>query len=80
MTFTPEKDLTSGVRFFVQYEDGAEDVIAVPLCTLEQGPREGWESIARIVAREWMEDGYIKPGRIVKARLPYQSEWRRLTQ
>ena len=38
-------------------EDGGEDVIAVPRSTLGQGPREGWDSIARILAGEWQEDG-----------------------
>ena len=74
MTFTPKEDLASGVLFVVEYQDGAEDVIAVPHSTLEQGPREGWDSIARIIAREWMEDGYIRPGEIARVRLPYRSD------
>ena len=74
MTFTPTEDLALGVLFVVQYEDGGEDVIGVPRSTLLQGPREGWDSIARIIAGEWMEDGYIRPGEIARVRLPYVSE------
>ena len=38
----------------------------VPECTLDQGP--GKMSIARIVAREWQTDGYLKPGKIKSVR------------
>ena len=44
----------------------ASAVFAVPECTLDQGP--GKMSIARIVAREWQTDGYLKPGKIVGVR------------
>ena len=80
MTFTPKEDLASGVLFVVQYQDGGEDMIAVPRSTLYQGPREGWDSIARIIAREWMEDGYIRPGEIARVRLPYRSEAGKVAQ
>jgi hypothetical protein len=43
-------------------------VIAVLQCTLEQGPRAGWISIMRLVAHEWMSDGYIRQGRIIGVR------------
>ena len=39
---------------------------SVPECTLDQGP--GKMSMARIVAREWQTDGYLKPGKIVGVR------------
>ena len=45
-----------------------------PHSTLYQGPREGWDSIARIMAREWMEDGHIRPGEIARVRLPIDPE------
>ena len=50
MTFTPEKDLASRIRFIAEYEDGSVDNFAVPECTLDQGP--GKISSARIVAHE----------------------------
>jgi hypothetical protein len=58
MTFTPEHDLAEHPRWLVQYADGAQDVIAIPMCTLQQGP--GWGTIARIIAHEWMADGFIR--------------------
>ena len=60
----PEGDLTNHIRFIAEYEDGSSDVFAVPECTLDQGPMP----IARIVAREWQTDGYLKPGKIVGVR------------
>ena len=63
MTLTPEKDLAQHVRLIAMYEDGSQDVFAVPQATLDQGP--GVAGIARIIAGEWQRDGYLKPGKIV---------------
>jgi len=62
MTFTPEKDLADPeyVKFLAYYADGGMDAFAVAKCTLEQGPPEGRLSIARIVAREWVADGFLR--------------------
>jgi hypothetical protein len=65
MTFTPEHDLAEHPRWLVLYADGGEDVIAVPQCTLAQGPPSGWISFVRLVAHEWMADGFIRHGQIV---------------
>ena len=46
------------------YEDGSVDHFAIPECSLEQGPM----NIARSVAREWQDDGYLKQGKIVSVR------------
>ena len=40
------------------------DVFAVPECSLNQGPMP----IARIVAREVADNGYLPPGKIVRVR------------
>ena len=37
MTFSPERDLVKYPRFIAQYDDGSDDVFAVPHVTLEQG-------------------------------------------
>jgi hypothetical protein len=66
MTLTPAGDLAEHVRFIAEFEDGSRDVFAVAQSTLDQGPQEGWNGIARIVAYQWQCDGYIKPGNIVK--------------
>jgi hypothetical protein len=51
--------------YIAEYEDGSKHVFAVPQSTLEQGlPNEGRYSIACIVAYEWQQDGYLKPGKI----------------
>ena len=71
MTFTPEKDLANHIRFIAEYEDSSSDVFAVPECSLDQGPM----SIARIVAREWQTDGYLKPGKIRGVRRPTTEEF-----
>jgi hypothetical protein len=34
--------------------------------SLEQGPVEGWPSIAKIIAKEWQDDGYLRAGEIVE--------------
>jgi hypothetical protein len=68
MTVNPEGDLASPdcVRCLARYSDGGVDAFAIPKATLQQGPEEGWNSIARIVAHEWMTDGYIRQGTIVE--------------
>ena len=49
------------------YEDGSKHVFGVPQSTLEQGlPNEGRYSIACIIAYEWQQDGYLKPGKIAR--------------
>ena len=73
MTFTPEKDLAHHIRFIAEYEDGSNDVFAVPECTLRQGPSA--VGIARLVAGEWQRDGYLKEGRIVGVRWPPRAEF-----
>jgi hypothetical protein len=72
MTFTLEHDLAEHPAGSCSYADGAQDVIAIPMCTLQQGP--GWGTIARIIAHEWMVDGFIRQGTIVRVRpLPPKS-------
>jgi hypothetical protein len=66
MTLTPKQDLANHVGFIAEYDDGSKDVFAVPQSTLDQGPPEGWNGIARIVAGEWQRDGHLKPGNIVR--------------
>jgi len=66
-----EDDLHAGgvsaIRYIAEYEDGSEHVFQVPQSTLEQGlPSEGRYSIACIVAYEWQQDGYLKPGKIAR--------------
>jgi hypothetical protein len=58
MTFTEH------IRFIAEYEDGSKHFFAVPQWTLEQGL--GRYSIARILAYEWQQDGYLKPGKIAR--------------
>ena len=59
MTFTPEKDLANHIRFIAEYEDGSNDVFAVPECTLRQGPSA--VGIARTrcgrMAARWVFEG-----------------------
>ena len=62
MTFNPEKDLAEHIRLVALYDDG--DVFAVDECTLRQG-HPAW---LRVIAREWQDDGHLKPGRIVGVR------------
>jgi len=53
--------------YIAEYEDGSKHVFQVPQSTLEQGlPSEGRYSIACIVAYEWQQDGYLKPGKIAR--------------
>jgi hypothetical protein len=67
MTFTQEEELAEHVRFIAEYEDGSKHFFAVPQCTLEQGLLdEGRYSIACILAYEWQQDGYLKPGKIAR--------------
>ena len=66
MTFTPEEDLAKHVRFLLAYSDGSMDVFAVPEATLLQG---GVPAVLPIIAWEWQNDGYLKPGTIVAVRL-----------
>jgi hypothetical protein len=68
MTLNPERDLADPeyIKFLARYEDGALDAFAVARATLEQGPPEGRNSIARIVAHEWQADGFIREGKIVE--------------
>ena len=40
------------------------DVFAIPECSLDQGPM----NILPIVAHEWQQDGFLKPGVIVGIR------------
>jgi hypothetical protein len=61
-----EEHLAKHVRFIAEYEDGSEEVFAVPQATLDQGP--GALGIARIVAGEWQREGHLKPGAIVRVR------------
>jgi hypothetical protein len=72
MIISPEEHLAKHVRFIAEYEDGSEEVFAVPQCTLDQGP--GALSIARVVAGEWQRDGYLKQGTIVRVRRPSVEE------
>jgi hypothetical protein len=53
MTVNPEGDLASPdcVRCLARYSDGGVDAFAIPKATLQQGPEEGWPSIARIMLR-----------------------------
>ena len=46
------------------YEDDTEDCFAVPACSLGQGPM----NILPIIAWEWQQDGFLKPGVIVGIR------------
>jgi hypothetical protein len=63
MTFVSDK----GLRFVAEYEDGSKHVFAVPQHTLEQELlAEGRYSIACIIAYEWQQDGYLKPGKITR--------------
>ena len=63
MTFTWDQELAEHIRYIAEYEDGSKHVFAVPQSTLEQGlPNEGRYSIACIIAYEWQQDGYLKPG------------------
>jgi hypothetical protein len=73
MTVSPKEDLAKHVRFIAEYEDGSQDVFAVPQSTLDQGP--GALGIARIVAGEWQRDGHLKRGTITKVRRPSIEEW-----
>ena len=66
MTVCPELDLANHFRFIVMYDDGSEDVFAVPESTLDQGDL----GVLRIIAGEWQRDGFIKEGRIVALRVP----------
>ena len=66
MTFPHDEELAEDIRFIAQYEDGSKHVFAVPQCTLEQGLPEGRYSIACILAYEWQQDGYLKPGKITR--------------
>ena len=67
MTFIHDEELAEDIRFIAEYEDGSKHVFAVPQCTLEQGlPDEGRYSIACILAYEWQQDGYLKPGKIAR--------------
>ncbi len=68
MIISREEHLARHVRFVAVYEDGSEEVFAVPQATLDQGP--GSLGIARIVAGEWQRDGHLKPGTIVRVRRP----------
>jgi hypothetical protein len=47
-----------------EYDDGSTEMFAVPELPLSRDRESG--GIARIVAREWQNDGYLKPGRIVR--------------
>ena len=74
MTFT-RAELAAPIRYIAEYEDGSKHVFQVPQSTLEQGlPSEGRYSIACIVAYEWQQDGYLKPGKI--ARCTATIHWR----
>ena len=64
MTFNPRGDIRNRIRFVAEYEDGLLGLFAVPECGLNQGPMP----IARIVAREWQDGGYLPLGRIVSVR------------
>jgi len=67
MTFTRDQELAAPIRYIAEYEDGSKHVFQVPQSTLEQGlPSEGRYSIACIVAYEWQQDGYLKPGKIAR--------------
>ena len=66
MTFT-RAELAAPIRYIAEYEDGSKHVFQVPQSTLEQGlPSEGRYSIACIVAYEWQQEGYLKPGKIAR--------------
>ena len=67
MTSLPDHELAEHIRYIAEYEDGSKHVFAVPQSTLEQGlPDEGRYSIACIIAYEWQQDGYLKPGKIAR--------------
>ena len=66
MTFTPEQDLAKHIRFIAEYDDGTTDVFAIPEATLMQRTL----AIVPIIAGEWQDDGYLKPGTIVTVRGP----------
>jgi len=72
MTLNPKEDLAKHVRFIAEYDDGSEEVFAVPQATLDQGP--GALRIARVVASEWQRYGHLKPGTIVSIRRPSVEE------
>ena len=65
MTVCPELDLANHFRFIVMYDDGSEDVFAVPEATLDQGL-----DALQIIAAEWQADRFIKEGRVVALRVP----------
>ena len=67
MTFTWNQELAEPINYIAEYEDGSKHVFGVPQSTLEEGlPNEGRYSIACIIAYEWQQDGYLKPGKIAK--------------
>jgi len=67
MTFIWDQELAEPIRYIAEYEDGSKHIFAVPQSTLEQGlPNEGRYSIACIIAYEWQQDGYLKPGKIAR--------------
>ena len=62
-----EEEPADHIRFIAEYEDGSKHFFAVPQCTLEQGLRDkGRYSITCILAYEWQQDGYLKPGKIAR--------------
>ena len=63
MTFTQEEEPADHIRFIAEYEDGSKHFFAVPQCTLE--PSKGY-LIACILAYEWQQHGYLKPGKIAR--------------
>jgi hypothetical protein len=65
MTFDPAGDLSRHVLFQADYDDGSTDVFGVPEATLLQG---GVPAALPIIAWEWQQDGYLKPGTIVSVR------------
>ena len=65
MTMDP-CDLAKHVQFQAEYDDGSTDVFAVLEATLLQG---GVPAVLPIIAWEWQQDGYLKPGTIVAVRL-----------
>ena len=65
MTFTPEEDLAKHIRFQADYDDGSKDCFAVPEATLQQS---GVPAVLPIIAWEWQQDGYLKPGTIISVR------------
>jgi hypothetical protein len=67
MTFTQEEEPADHIRFIDEYEDGSKHFFAVPQCTLEQGlSNERRYSITSILAYEWQQEGYLKPGKIAR--------------